>query len=323
LINGIQDPAPNTPSGKELTYIRQVAQQTQQYASVIKSAASKVTQQNPYPTGNSLADQLKIVSRLIAGGLKTRIYMVSIGGFDTHANQVNATQTETGTHAVLLKRVSDAIKAFMDDLKFQNVSKRVMGMTFSEFGRRVKSNASGGTDHGAAAPMFVFGDGVQSGITGNNPTINTVVNVNDNLPMQYDFRSVYASILQNWFCVPTTTLNNVMLKDFQQLNLIKSAYSCNSTNTSNPNLSAGKKLISNYPNPFVDSTNIEIKTQGGHTLLQVFDVQGRMIITLLDSVIAAGIHIVRFENQGWGPGIYYARLQNGSVQQVCTMLIVR
>jgi uncharacterized protein (DUF1501 family) len=323
LINGIQDPAPNTPSGKELTYIRQVAQQTQQYASVIKSAASKVTQQNPYPTGNSLADQLKIVSRLIAGGLKTRIYMVSIGGFDTHANQVNATQTETGTHAVLLKRVSDAIKAFMDDLKFQNVSKRVIGMTFSEFGRRIKSNSSGGTDHGAAAPMFVFGDGVQSGITGNNPTINTVVNVNDNLPMQYDFRSVYASILQNWFCVPATTLNNVMLKDFQQLNLIKDADSCNSTNSINPNLSAGKKLISNYPNPFVESTNIEIKTQGGHTLIQVFDVQGRIISTLLDSVIAAGTHQFRFENQGWGPGVYYARLQNGSIQQVCTMLIVR
>ena len=157
LINGIQGTAPNTRGGKELTYIRQIAQQTQQYASVIKGAAAKVTKQfSGYPTGNSLADQLKIVARLIAGGLKTRIYMVSLGGFDTHAQQVNSNATETGTHAILMQKVSEGIKAFMDDLEFLNSSKRVIGMTFSEFGRRIKSNSSGGTDHGAAEPLFVL-----------------------------------------------------------------------------------------------------------------------------------------------------------------------
>ncbi|MGA9651537.1 DUF1501 domain-containing protein, partial [Pedobacter sp.] len=148
LINGIQSPAPNTNAGKELTYIRQVSQQTQQYASVIKTAAGKVTKQGVYPTNNSLADQLKVVARLVAGGLKTRLYMVNIGSFDTHAAQVNAGSTETGTHAILLQKVSVAIKAFMDDLKGLGASKRVAGMTFSEFGRRIKSNASNGTDHG-------------------------------------------------------------------------------------------------------------------------------------------------------------------------------
>ena len=322
LVSGIQDTAPNTPAGKELTYIRQVSQQTQQFAEVIKAAAAKVTQQSPYPASNTLADQLKIVARLIAGGLKTRIYMVSIGGFDTHANQVNNGQTETGVHANLLQKVSDGIKAFMDDLKYQGVSKRVMGMTFSEFGRRIKSNSSGGTDHGAAAPMFLFGDGVNFGITGNNPTINTVVNTNDNLPMQYDFRSVYASILQEWFCVSPTVLNQVMLKDFQQLNLVKSSYSCSGSG-SNPNQTAGKQLIANYPNPFMGSTTIEVQLQGGHALVQVFDVQGRVIKTLLDEVRTAGTYQLRFEDEGWGPGVYYARLQNGSIQQIRTMLIVR
>jgi uncharacterized protein (DUF1501 family) len=144
LINGIQSPAPNTNAGKELSYIRQVSQQTQQYASVIKNAANKITKQGTYPTGNSLADQLKVVSRLIAGGLKTRLYMVNIGSFDTHASQVVTGATETGTHAVLLSKVSEAIKAFMDDLKGLGASKRVAGMTFSEFGRRIKSNASNG-----------------------------------------------------------------------------------------------------------------------------------------------------------------------------------
>jgi uncharacterized protein (DUF1501 family) len=140
LINGVQDPAPSSPAGFELTYIRTVARQSQQYADIIKTAALRVTSQSTYPTNNSLADQLKIVARLVKGGLKTRVYMVSIGGFDTHSTQVNQTDTTTGTHANLMKLVSDAIKAFMDDLKFLGVQKRVYGMTFSEFGRRIKSN---------------------------------------------------------------------------------------------------------------------------------------------------------------------------------------
>ncbi len=157
LINGTTDPVPSTPAGKELKFIRQVNQQTQKYSSVIRNAANAVTQQVTYPTNNSLADQLKIVARLIAGGLKTRVYMVSFGGFDNHSVQVNTADTTTGTHATLLQRVSDAIKAFQDDIKFLNVENRVVGMTYSEFGRRIKSNSSVGTDHGAAAPMFLFG----------------------------------------------------------------------------------------------------------------------------------------------------------------------
>jgi uncharacterized protein (DUF1501 family) len=324
LINGVQDVAPNTPAGKELTYIRQVTQQTQQFATVIKAAAAKVTQQVPYPTSNSLANQLKIVSRLIAGGLKTRIYMVSIGGFDTHAGQVDATQKESGFHASLLKKVSDAIKAFQDDLTYLKVANRVVGMTFSEFGRRVKSNSSGGTDHGAAAPLFVFGEPVKGGVLGTNPVIGTTVNEYDNLPMQHDFRSVYASLLQNWFCVPTSTLNNVMLKNFQSLDLIKPSYTCSKGGIiTNPNLDAGKKLITNYPNPFIGSTTIEIITTAGYTLVQIFNVQGQLIKVLQDGVMTAGTHQLTFEDEGWGPGIYYARLQNGSIQQMRTLVIAR
>lgn len=327
LINGVQDVAPNTPAGKELTYIRQVTQQTQQFAAVIKAAAAKVSQQVPYPSSNSLADQLKIVSRLIAGGLKTRIYMVSIGGFDTHAGQVDAMQTEAGFHANLLKKVSDAIKAFQDDLTFLNVADRVVGMTFSEFGRRIKSNSSGGTDHGAAAPMFVFGEPVKGGVLGTNPIIGATVNENANLPMQHDFRSVYASLLEDWFCVPSSTLHNVMLKDFQPLDLIKSGYLCASGGTgggiANPNQQAGKKLITNYPNPFIGSTTIEIITSGGYTLVQIFNVQGQLIKVLQDGSMAAGTYQLTFEDEGWGPGVYYARLQNGNIQQMRTLVIAQ
>ncbi|WP_291401888.1 DUF1501 domain-containing protein [Daejeonella sp.] len=323
LINGIQGTAPNTRGGKELTYIRQIAQQTQQYGSVIKAAAARVTKQfSGYPTGNTLADQLKIVARLIAGGLKTRIYMVSLGGFDTHAQQVNANATETGAHANLMQKVSEGIKAFMDDLEFLNSSKRVIGMTFSEFGRRIKSNASGGTDHGAAAPLLVFGHYAQNDITGTSPIINLSTGTADNIPMQYDFRSIYASILQQWFCVPERTLENVMLKNFQNLPLIKKSAPCMS---SKPDLiveSSGKNIITNYPNPFQTSTTISYESNGGHTLIQVFNTEGKLIKTLVDSEINGGMHKITFENEGYPPGIYYARLQNKTLQQIRTMLLV-
>lgn len=324
LINGIQGNAPNTRGGKELTYIRQIAQQTQQYGSVIKAAAAKVTKQFVgYPTGNSLADQLKIVARLIAGGLKTRIYMVSLGGFDTHAQQVNATAKETGNHANLLQKVSEGIKAFMDDLDFLNAQKRVIGMTFSEFGRRIKSNGSGGTDHGAAAPLFVFGHYAQNDVIGKSPAIPLITNTGDNVPMQYDFRSIYASILQQWFCVPESTLANVMLKNFQNINVIKKSAPCMSTNPEIININAGKNLISNYPNPFQTSTTISYESFGGHTLIQVFNTEGKLIKTLVDMEIGAGNHKVTFENEGYLPGVYYARLQNNAIQQIRTMLLVR
>lgn len=322
LINGIQSPAPNTNAGKELTYIRQVSQQTQQYASVIKTAAGKVTKQGVYPTNNSLADQLKVVARLVAGGLKTRLYMVNIGSFDTHAAQVNTGSTETGTHAILLQKVSDAIKAFMDDLKGLGASKRVAGMTFSEFGRRIKSNASNGTDHGAAAPLIVFGDAIQGGVLGKNPTISATTSVNDNIPMQYDFRSVYATLLEKWFCVDKATLSAVMLKDFQSLPLVQASTNCMSTSLAQANHLSGENLISNYPNPFTTSTTIKYSSRGGHVLIQVFNTMGKLMSTVVDNVKEEGTYNINFENQHYSPGVYYARFQNGELQQVRNMLIV-
>jgi uncharacterized protein (DUF1501 family) len=319
LINGVQDPAPNTPAGKELKYVRLVAQQTQQYANVVKAAATAVTQQAPYPTGNNLADQLKIVARLIKGGLKTKVYMVSIGGFDTHSLQTTATDTTIGTHATLLGRVSAAIKAFQDDLKFLGVEKRVVGMTFSEFGRRIKSNGSVGTDHGAAAPLFVFGAQVLPGVLGTVPTIPAVATVNDNVPMQYDFRSVYASIMEKWFCVKNSDLQTIMLKNYQSLPLVNG----NDCRNALINIS-GETLITNYPNPFVSTTAITFRTNGGHTLIQVIDTLGRVIKTLIDQEYAqAGQYTIDFESGPLPTGVYYARLQNGATQQVRSMLKLR
>jgi uncharacterized protein (DUF1501 family) len=196
---------------------------TDQYADVIKKAALKITKQSDkYPAAgkNPLADQLKIVARLIAGGLKTKVYMVNTGSFDTHAKQTDDADKTIGTHANLLKRVSEAVNAFMDDINYLQVGDRVMGMTFSEFGRRIKSNASGGTDHGAAAPVFYFGNKVKSAVIGNNPTIPTNVTVNDNVPMQHDFRSLYASVLQNWFHLQPADVQQVLNGTYPVLGMV-------------------------------------------------------------------------------------------------------
>lgn len=314
LINGIEDPAPDTPAGKELTYIRTIAQQTQQYASVIKDAALQTVQQVSYPTNNSLGDQLKIVARLIRGGLSTRIYMVNYGGFDTHSNQVNSTDSTTGNHAKLLGNVSDAIKAFQDDLRFLGVDDRVVGMTFSEFGRRIKSNGSTGTDHGSAAPLFVFGKHVMGGVLGDTPAIPANATVNDNLPFQYDFRSIYSTILSNWLCVKDTDLQQIMLKNFQLLPLV------NAGGCQKPINLSGESLVSNYPNPFTGSTVITFKTDGGHTLVQIMDTSGKVITTLTDKEYTAGTYSIVFDSGLMPSGVYYARLQNMATQQVRAML---
>jgi uncharacterized protein (DUF1501 family) len=320
LIDAIQDPTPNTPSGVELTYLRTIAKQTNKYADVIKAAAAKVTQQAAYPAENYLAAQLKAVARLVAGGLKTKIYMVGMGGFDTHAGQVNGGNPLTGNHAQLLKQVSDAITAFMGDLKFLGVSQRVLGMTFSEFGRRMQSNGSLGTDHGAAQPVFLFGDSVKQGVLGKNPTIPSATAAIDNVPMQYDFRSVYSTILRDWFCLPPQDVDNVLLKNYQYLPVIKST-ACNMNVEELNNL--GDNLILNYPNPFTNSTKITFKSDGGHVLVQIFDTTGRRIKTLADQVYAAGTYTITFNSETLPTGVYYARLQNGSIQQVRPMLKVR
>lgn len=316
LIANKVENTPNTLAGKELKFLREVANQTNQYASTIKTAASKVTKQATYPN-SGLANQLKIVAQLVGGGLKTKVYFVQMGGFDTHSNQANVSDTTTGTHANLWQQVSDAIKAFSDDLISLGVSKKVVGITYSEFGRRVKSNASGGTDHGAAAPMFMFGDLVNSIVLGKSPDISASPSVNDNITMQYDFRSVYASILQNWFCLDSAYIDDVLLKNFQPLPLLQ-VQACGNITANEPQIN--EELISNTPNPFNNQTTISFISKGGHTMIQIFDNIGRVIATPVDGEYDAGKHEVVLETQNFNSGMYFARLQNGSEQQVRRMV---
>ncbi len=325
--NAYVDPPAANCCGDKLDFIRTIQRQTDLYGDAINAASVPGCNLSTlYPTGSEpgsgLAYSLQIVARLICGGSKTRIYWVSADGFDTHAQQVDANDTTTGKHARLLQGLGDAIHAFQDDLQLLGISERVLGMTFSEFGRRIASNASRGTDHGTAAPMFLFGDGVLPGMLGSNPVIDPASNAGTNLPMQYDFRSVYASVLRNWFCLEQTDVDAVLLDTYQPLDLVDPS-GCIALSVHQANQGAGTSILDVYPSPFTERTSIRFTSTGGRVLLQVTDQQGRLITTLRNGVIAAGEHIVDCDLGDQAPGIYYCRFQNDSRQQVRNMLKVR
>ena len=218
LVNGTTDPTPDTPYGHELDFLRLIRQQTNAYGNVIKTAYGKAATMATYPTANSLGDQLKIVARLIKGGLKTPIYIVNHpNSFDTHSNQVNTTDTTIGTHANLLSILSKAISAFQQDITLMGIKDRVTGMTFTEFGRRIKSNASVGTDHGTSIPMFFFGTKLNPSVTGASPVLPANATVNDQIPLQHDFRAVYYTVLKDWFQLTDVDLAAVLFTSYSTL----------------------------------------------------------------------------------------------------------
>ena len=161
-----------------------------------------------YP-GGRLAQQLRIIGAMIRDGMATRVYYATLGGFDTHANQA-------GQHAGLLRQLGDGLNAFHKDLKAQGNSGRVLIMVFSEFGRRVGQNASGGTDHGTAAPMYLVGDMVRPGLLGDHPSL-TDLDQGD-LGFNVDFRSVYAAVLEDWMGAPAA---RILGREYRKARIVK------------------------------------------------------------------------------------------------------
>jgi len=320
IINGTVDPAPNTPAGHELTFIRYIKQQTEVYTKVIQTAAGKASNvSTKWPTTvNRLADQLKIVSRLIAGGLKTPVYIVSLGGFDTHSQQTDATDTTIGAHANLMQDISEAVEAFFDEAKLLNYEENVAAMTFSEFGRRIKSNASGGTDHGTTAPVMVFSKHVNPGLIGWNPVIPSNATVSDNLKLQVDYRTVYAAVLADWFQVDTATMNSVLLQNFGIQPVFKKTNNVDETTVSGSDDILGQ----NYPNPFSKSTTISFGSDGGMVSIQMFDVSGRVVKNILQQPMDKGKHQVTINRDDLPPGQYFYRLTNGKTQSTKKLVVV-
>lgn len=178
-------------SGGLLDLVKQSAQQTYRSAEKLRRVGQEYNTPVKYPS-TGLAARMKLIAQLISADCNERVYYTTHGGFDTHSDQLLA-------HANLLEELSDAVAAFQEDIKHHGQEKRVLTMTFSEFGRRVRENGSAGTDHGAASQMFLIGDAAQSGPIGAHPSLTDLEQ--GDLKFHTDFRRVYATLLDQWLHV--------------------------------------------------------------------------------------------------------------------------
>jgi hypothetical protein len=232
------------------------------------------------------------VARFISGGLQTKVYLVKIGGFDTHDLQVSAnTTTHLGKHADLMTEISEAIKAFITDLNSQNMGEDVIAVTFSEFGRKAAENGNLGTDHGEIAPMFVFGSSINPGVSGTNINLSEAV-VGNNYQVQtvqHDYRRVFSTVLQDWFGVNNATLDlsfynhttNSGYANAKITNLIKAKNTvppiCYSDKTLGTTNFENINEIVVYPNP--SSEIIVVHATNNINSITVFTIDGRNIQT--------------------------------------------
>ncbi len=303
---------PETPAGNhttssnytyELAYLKNTFLQTNSYSEVIKRANEKAGG-NPTPSGNLLLDQLLTVTRLIRGGLRTKVYIVGLNGFDTHANQCDPDNHELGVHASLLSILGDAVAGFQAELEKHNLQKRVMAMTFSEFGRRIKANDSTGTDHGSAAPLFLFGSCVNPGILGDNPTISPRVANDEGVAMQYDFRSVYASVLVDWFEVDSALVKQILFRDFQRLPIVDGC-------SINTRIDEGQPHDFNLlasPNPARDFTRLSFTTKSERVRLSLFNSLGSELRTVFSGRLQEGSHQLTVNTADLPAGNYFFRI---------------
>ncbi len=265
---------PDNNYGKELRFLIDAIAQTNAYAGVIVDAAEGGSNQVTYPAENRLATQLKNVALLIAGGLKTKVYICSLGGFDTHSGQVDDDTTQ-GDHATLLSQLSEAVNLFHQDLKLAGKDEKVLTMTFSEFGRQIRSNDSMGTDHGSAAPLFLFGSCVKPGVLGANAQISVDADPQEGVAMQYDFRSIYATILKDWIGLEETTIFEILNPDVQFLPLIEGC----SLSTAIQQEVFTDVQFNLYPNPASQYTTLAWLSDGQAWTATMLDKWGHQIAT--------------------------------------------
>lgn len=281
--NGLLHQLTNLPDcvyGDKLFFMRSTANTTFNFAGVINDAYLSGSNQAPY-SDEDLAAQLAIVARLIKGGLGTKVYMVTLDGFDTHANQPDF-------HRELLEDMADTLKNFFNDLQASGMQDRVLSMTISEFGRRPYENGSEGTDHGAASPVLLFGPGLNgSGFVGSHPDLTDWDN-NDNLIPSTDFRSVYTSVLSDWFCLDPGIVDLIMLGD--DYPLLDLGINCETLGSSN---SAHFSLIKHGPVYRNGGVFIELDLpQGAHVDIKLYDITGREIGSIANKRLFAGRHLI-------------------------------
>ena len=296
VLNGLAGQAPqNIPSnshyGTELQYIVDTDASANIYAEAIQNSfnAPGATNLVAYPD-TDLADQLKTVARLIRGGIETKVYMVTIGGFDTHNNQNQGSGDINGKHTELLTELSSAVDAFVADINSDSVGDDIIGLTFSEFGRKAIQNGNYGTDHGEIAPMFVFGKPVQGGISGVNVDLNEA-NSNNNWQIktvQHDYRQVFATIMQDFLGADNSIIDNAFfdntnMESFSENKLssiIKTSHFVDSSCyiTLGTNQIKEESFFAAYPNPVNDKLFINPLSESATIMgYRMIDTTGRTV----------------------------------------------
>ncbi len=338
LINSVGGEIPDDTSypdnhyGDEMRYLAQMEVKSNDYAGRLKEVydAGKNSENVTYPTqypnpaptpyiNNPLSEQLKIIARLLSGGSKTRIFLCRIGGFDTHADQVESFENTYGRHAALLYHVSQSVKAFHDDLADQGIEDKVLSMTFSEFGRRVYSNESYGTDHGKAAPILLFGSGLKGGVYGNNPDFNDLDN--GNLKPQFDYRQVYTTVLSDWMGAPDSSIVNTGFGDYlsQKLDLIANPLAVNDL----PDEYNGENELSDcYPNPADIYTTINYRIEKDTKVyLRIYNLSGKVVKEIVNQEQRAGAYSVNVDISGLNSGNYIYRIDAGNFRKGKKLII--
>lgn len=305
------DGIPQTTFGEEMRFVRQIVNNSFRYASSIQHASGNATNAVNYPE-SELSYNLSNVARLIKGGLNTKIYMVSLGGFDTHENQMYF-------HDDLLTQLGQAVDAFMQDLDASGMKDNVLTMTFSEFGRTIWENGSAGTDHSTAAPLFLLGSAVNGGLFGSMQDLQNT-DQNGDPVHTVDFRSVYASVLKDWFCLNDADVQTVMGGTFDNLGFLQTAGSV-SNDSETP--VASFELDGNYPNPFRGQTRILLNlSRNTHVQMEVYDLQGRKVQDVVDQALTQGRHEIPFDRGNLPSGTYLYRVRGENVEKTGSMIIL-
>ena len=305
---------PNSHYGEELQYIIDNDQTTTIYSEAISNAFNNGSNNASYDDSD-LSNQLKTVARLISGGLQSKVYLVKLIGFDTHNSQVQGQNDIQGDHNDLLTELNNAVASFMDDISNQGFQDDVVGLTFSEFGRKAKENGNLGTDHGEIAPMFVFGSAINGGVSGTNPDL-TEATAENNFQLetfQYDYRQTLGTLLQDYLgaddnAIDSTFFNHTSNESFadNKINdLIKPDFSvadnCYSNTLTSP--SSNENYFKISPNPF--QTEIKIINPDYHKDIsyKIFDLNGRLVKSGI-SAVNKSIKIDNIMN-----GIYFIKIK--------------
>lgn len=284
----------NCTYAEQLTYLRTVANSTAKYSGVIHEAYNNALNSVAYDD-DPLSRQMAVVARLIKGQLGTKIYMVTLGGFDTHGDQII-------NHAQLMTRVSSAVKNFYDDLRISEIDDCVLTMTVSEFGRRVPQNGSGGTDHGTASTVLMFGRGLNgNGFVNEHPSL-TNLDRSGNLNFTTDFRNVYATVLSQWLCIDQELVNTAVGGEYENIDI---GFLCGEAPLPENSLDDGIYHAAIYDDEDVFIRYIAPSTM--HVDIKLYNMLGQRLGTLQNEMVLDGEHNVNVKeniNMILAPGQY-------------------